>query len=148
MELTKSVLLDKINQLRVAYMPSKRKPSLIIMSSEDVIVQATSAEVTDNNQRPKESELIYFQMMLKTLLNPAIQIYRPQAYLDCRILYDQHNIVLKMSTEDITLGAIMGISCGNADRNWLARRKLNLVDADINAWICLVNLPEHLMLTK
>ena len=167
---------DKMNQLRVAYMASKRKPSLIIMSSEDVLFQAISAEVTDNNQRPKESDLITFQMMLKTILDPAIQKYppdqqaeeklfrhiiqyhirivykqeclSPQSYLDCGILYDQQNIMLKRSTEDITLGAIMVISCGNADRKRLARRKLNLVDTDINAWICLVNLTERIMLTE
>ena len=53
-----------------------------------------------------------------------------------------------MSTAEITLGAIMGLSGGDAARKRLALRKLNLVDADINAWICLVNLPERLMLTK
>ena len=42
----------------------------------------------------------------------------------------------------------MGLSGGDAARKWLARQKLNLVDADINAWSCLVNLPESLMLTK
>ena len=77
MELTKFVPLDKMNQVCVAQMESKRKPSLITMSSEDVLVQATSAEVAANNKRPKESELISFQMMLKTLLDLAIQKYPP-----------------------------------------------------------------------
>ena len=77
MELTKFVPLDKMNQVCVAQMESKRKPSLITMSSEDVLVQAISAEVTANNQRPKESDLISFQIMLKTLLDPAIQKYPP-----------------------------------------------------------------------
>ena len=53
-----------------------------------------------------------------------------------------------MRTSDITLGAITGISGGDLDRKRLAHRKTNLVDADINAWSCLVNLPEYLMLTK
>ena len=53
-----------------------------------------------------------------------------------------------MSTADITLGAIMGLSGGDTARKRLARRKLNLVDADINAWSYLVNLSARLMLTK
>ena len=53
-----------------------------------------------------------------------------------------------MSTVNITIGAIMGISGGDVARKRLARRKLNLVDADINAWIFLVNLTEHLILKK
>ena len=114
--------------------------------------------------------------MPKTLLDPAIQkdtpyqqarekLFRriiqycnrsswkeeclcPQSYLDCEISYDQHNIVLNMSSSDITIFAIMGISGGNTARKRLARRKINLVDADINYWSCLVKLPEHLILTK
>ena len=77
MELTKFVPLDKMKQLFVAYMASKRGPSLITMRNKDIISKVLAAGVTCNNQRPKESELIYFQMMLKTLLNPAIQIYPP-----------------------------------------------------------------------
>ena len=53
-----------------------------------------------------------------------------------------------MSTADITLGAIMGLSGGDTARKRLVRRKLKLVDADINAQICLVNSPDCLMLTK
>ena len=53
-----------------------------------------------------------------------------------------------MSTADIILGAIMGLSGGDADRKRLSCRKLNLVDADINACSFLVNLPDRLMLTK
>ena len=53
-----------------------------------------------------------------------------------------------MSTADITPGAIMGLSGGGVARKWLAHCKLNLVDADINAWSCLVNSPELLMITK
>ena len=53
-----------------------------------------------------------------------------------------------MSTVNITIGAIMGISGGDVARKRLARRKLNLVDADINAWSCLVHSTERLMLTK
>ena len=56
--------------------------------------------------------------------------------------------MLNISTKDITLGAIMGLSGGDAVRKLLARRKLNLVDADINAWSCLVHSTERLMLTK
>ena len=52
-ELKKFVLLDKMKQLRVAYMASNRDPSLITMSNEDVIDQVASAEVAYNNQRPK-----------------------------------------------------------------------------------------------
>ena len=37
---------------------------------------------------------------------------------------------------------------GDAARKRLAHRKLNLVDADINSWGCLVNSPESLILTK
>ena len=53
-----------------------------------------------------------------------------------------------MSTADITIGAIIGLSGGDAGRKRLARRKINLVDADINAWSCLVHSTERLMLTK
>ena len=53
-----------------------------------------------------------------------------------------------MSTADITLGAIMGLSGGDAARKRLARPKLNLIDADINAWSCLIRSPERLMLIK
>ena len=53
-----------------------------------------------------------------------------------------------MSTADITIGAIMGLSGGNADRKQRACCKLNLVDAEINSWSCLVNSPECLMLTR
>ena len=55
MKLTNFIPLDKMKQLRVAYMASKRDPSLITMINEDVLVQAEEAKVTDNNQRPKES---------------------------------------------------------------------------------------------
>ena len=53
-----------------------------------------------------------------------------------------------MSSSDITIVAIMGLSGGNTARKRLARRKLNLVDADINAYSCLMNSPERLMFTK
>ena len=53
-----------------------------------------------------------------------------------------------MITSYIILDAIMGLSGGKAARERLARCKLNLVDADINACSCLVNLPERLMPTK
>ena len=49
MELTKFVRLDKMKQLHVAYMASKRDPSLIKMSNEDMLAHAAAAEVTDNN---------------------------------------------------------------------------------------------------
>ena len=49
MELTKFVRLDKMKQLSVAYMASKRDPSLIKMSNEDMLAHAAAAEVTDNN---------------------------------------------------------------------------------------------------
>ena len=42
----------------------------------------------------------------------------------------------------------MGLSGGDAVRKRLARRKLNLVDADINSWSCLVNSHERIMLTE
>ena len=77
MELTKFVPLDKMNQVRVAYWASKRDPSLITMIDIDVHAQAEEAEVTDNNQRTKERELLSFQMMPKMLLDPAIQKYPP-----------------------------------------------------------------------
>ena len=119
------------------YIASKRDPSLIKMRNKDVLAQAASDEVTSNNQRPKESELLSFKMMPKMLINPAIYKYPldqqvreklfrcmiqyhnqsawkedrlcPQSYLDCEISDDQHNVVLKMSTADITFGAIMGL---------------------------------------
>ena len=53
-----------------------------------------------------------------------------------------------MSEPDINIGAIMVLSGGDAARKWLARHKLNRVDADINALSYLVNLPSILMLTK
>ena len=53
-----------------------------------------------------------------------------------------------MSEPDINIGAIMVLSGGDASRKRLARLKLNLVDADINALSYLVNLPSILMLTK
>ena len=53
-----------------------------------------------------------------------------------------------MSKPDINIGAIMVLSGGDASRKRLARLKLNLLDADINAWSCLVKSPEHLMLTN
>ena len=56
--------------------------------------------------------------------------------------------MLKVSTVEITLSAIMGLSGGDTARKRLARRKLNLVDADINAYSCLMNSPERLMFTK
>ena len=146
------------------------------MSNGYVISQATAAEVTDNNQQLNESDIIYFQMIPKTLLDPEIQKYPPdqqsqeklfrhiiqyrnqsawkeeclcpQSYLDFEISDDHHNIVLNISTEDITLSVIMGLSGGDAASKRLANRKQNLVDADINAWICLVNSPERLILTK
>ena len=49
-----------------------------------------------------------------------------------------------MSTADITLGAIMGLSGEETARKRFSRCKLNLVDADINSWSCLVNSPERL----
>ena len=73
MELTKFVPIDKMKQLRVVCMASKREPSLITMRNEYLISQAASVEVIANNQRPKESELLSVQMMPKTLLNTAIQ---------------------------------------------------------------------------
>ena len=42
----------------------------------------------------------------------------------------------------------MGLAHGDGTKKWLARRRLNLVDADINAWSCLVNSPERQELTK
>ena len=176
MELTKFVPLDKMKQLRVAYMASKRDPSLITIINEDVLAHSTAAEVTANNQRPKESQLLSFQMMPKTLLNPAIQKDPPdqqaqeklfqhiiqyhnqrvqkdqrlflQSYIDCEISGDQHNVVLKIITSDIPIGAIIGLSGGDADRKQLACHKLSLVDVDINAWSCLMNTTERLILTK
>ena len=62
-----------MKQLHMAHMAYKRDPSLIAISNEDVLAQLAAAEVTANNQRPKESELLSFQMMPNTLLNPAIQ---------------------------------------------------------------------------
>ena len=56
--------------------------------------------------------------------------------------------MLKIITSDIPIGAIIGLLGGDADRKQLARHKLNLVDVDINAWSCLVNTPERLILTK
>ena len=53
-----------------------------------------------------------------------------------------------MSTADITLCAMMGLLGGDTARKRLSCRKLNLVDADINACSFLVNLPDRLMLTK
>ena len=53
-----------------------------------------------------------------------------------------------MIKSDITLGTIMRLSGGDAARKPLARRKLNLVDVDINVWSCLVKSPEHIILTK
>ena len=50
---------------------------MITMSNEDVLDQAAVAEVTDNNQRPKDGEILYFQMILKVLLDFAIQKYPP-----------------------------------------------------------------------
>ena len=157
-------------------MASKRDPILVTMSNEYVLAYAEGAEVTANNKWPKEIKLLSFQMTTKPLLDPAIHKYPPdqqareklfrhitqyhnrspwkeerlcpQLYLDCEISDDQHNIVLKISTKDITIGAIMGLSGGNADRKQRACCKLNLVDADINNWSCVMNLPEHLMLTK
>ena len=73
MELTKFVPLDKIKKPRVAYMVSNRDPSLITMSNEDVLAHTEAAKFTAINQRPKESDFIYFKMMPKTLLGPAIQ---------------------------------------------------------------------------
>ena len=77
MELTKFVPLDKMKQLRVAYMASKRDPSLVTISNEYVLSQASASEVTGNNQRPKESDILSFQMILKTLINPSIHKYSP-----------------------------------------------------------------------
>ena len=77
MEMTKFVRPGKMKQLRVVYMASKRYPSLITMSNEDVLVEAEAVEVIANNQRPKERDLIYFQMIPKMLLDTAIQKYPP-----------------------------------------------------------------------
>ena len=83
-------------------------------------------EVTSNNQRPTDINILSFKMMPKTLLDPAIQkdppdkqarekLFRniiqyrnwsawkeehicPQLYLDCEISDDKHNILLNMST--------------------------------------------------
>ena len=52
MELTKFVPLDKMKQLRVAYMSSKRDPRFITMINEYFLVQSEAAEVKANNQRP------------------------------------------------------------------------------------------------
>ena len=73
MELTNFFPLDKMKRLRVAYMASKRYPRFITMSNEDVLAHAEATEVTDNNQRPKESELLSSKIIQKTLLDPAIQ---------------------------------------------------------------------------
>ena len=52
-----------------------------------------------------------------------------------------------MSTSDITIGSIIGLSGADTARKRLTRCKLNLADADINAWSFLENSPERLMLT-
>ena len=49
MELTKFVPLDKMKQLRVAYMAFNRDHSLVTMSNEDMLAQTVAAEVTANN---------------------------------------------------------------------------------------------------
>jgi hypothetical protein len=72
----------------------------------------------------------------------------PSMHLDLEILTDQTSVVLKLRTADITLGALMGLAHGDGTKKRLARRRLNLVDADINAWSCLVNSPERPELTK
>ena len=77
MVLTNFVPLDKMKKLHVAYMASKKEPSLIAMSNEDVLAQAEADEFTANNKRPKESGIIYFQMVPKTLLDPGIHTYPP-----------------------------------------------------------------------
>ena len=73
MELTNFVPLDKMKQLCVEYMASKRDTILITMINEYVLAQAAAAEVAATKQRPKESEIISVQMIPKTLLDPVIQ---------------------------------------------------------------------------
>jgi hypothetical protein len=42
----------------------------------------------------------------------------------------------------------MGLAHGDGAKKRLARHRLNLMDANINAWSCLVNSPEQQELTK
>jgi hypothetical protein len=73
----------------------------------------------------------------------------PSTHLDLEILTDQTSVVvLKLRTAHITLGALIGLAHGDGAKKRLARHRLNLVDADINAWSCLVNSPERQELRK
>jgi hypothetical protein len=72
----------------------------------------------------------------------------PFTHLDLEILTDQTLVVLKLRTVDITMGALMGLVHGDGTKKRLAQCRLNLVDANINAWSCLLNSLEWKELTK
>ena len=69
-------------------------------------------------------------------------------YLHHYISTDQTSDVLKLKTVDITLIYLMGLTHGDTDYNNLEWLRLNIVDADINACSCLINIPDHQMRSK
>jgi hypothetical protein len=107
-------------------------------------------EATKRTPRDEGAEEVLFQHLVqyRNIMSWKDEHIVPSTHLDLEISTDQTSVVLKLRTADITLGALMGLAHGDGAKKKLARRRLNLVDADINAWICLVNSPERQELTK
>ena len=58
------------------------------------------------------------------------------------------SVVLKLKTSDITLGAPMFLAHGDADKKKLVCIRLNIVDANINYWGYLINIPDRQVILK
>ena len=56
--------------------------------------------------------------------------------------------MIKLKTANINLGDLMSLAHGDTAKKELARRRLNIVDADINAWSFLINSPYHQVVLK
>jgi hypothetical protein len=107
-------------------------------------------EPTKMTPRKKGAEEVLFQHLVqyRNIMSWKDEHIVPSTHLDLGILTDQSLVMLKLRTAGITLGALMSLAHDDWAKKRLAQRRLNLMDADINALHCLVNSQEQLELTK